>query len=83
MDDFKCVDFSVYNSLKFFRDQNLEEFEDIIEQYFTSDVSSVLAVDGSNTHELVYNGATIRVTNSNKEDFIVKKSHFIGYKSVN
>ena len=38
--------------------------------------------NGSNTVELIPNGGDILVTDLNKDDFIRKKSYFIGYLSV-
>lgn len=40
LEHFKSVDINVYNSLKFMRDNSLKEYEEVIEQYFTSDVHS-------------------------------------------
>jgi hypothetical protein len=75
----------VYNSLKFFKENSLKEHEELIEQYFTTDINTNLtdgASDGSNTVELVPGGSRVRVTDVNKSDFIIKKCHFIGYKCV-
>lgn len=38
--------------------------------------------NGANTVELIKGGSLIRVTDLNKQDFIRKKCHFIGYKCV-
>lgn len=38
--------------------------------------------NGTNTHELIPNGASIRVTNDNKAEFIRKKCHYLSYLVV-
>lgn len=66
LEDFKYIDYNVYNSLKFFRDNSLKEHEDIIEQYFTTDVNTVMSSTGSTTIELVPGGTLIKVNDQNK-----------------
>lgn len=73
----------MYNSLKFFRDNDLSQYEEIIEQYFTTEVNSVLSDPSKdNSVALIPNGHSVRVTNANKEEFLAKKCHYIGYLSV-
>jgi len=36
LDDFKQIDVSVYHSLKFFKENELIQFDSVIEQYFTT-----------------------------------------------
>ena len=38
LDEFKSIDYNVYNSLKFLRDNKLSEHADVLELYFTHDV---------------------------------------------
>ena len=60
--------------MKFFRDNDLKQFEDTIEQYFvTNDYNG-------NERPLVPNGQTIRVTNENKNEFIRLKCDSIAKK---
>jgi hypothetical protein len=71
--------------LKFFKDNSLEQYNDIIEQYFTTDVHTNMATElenGANTVELIPNGKRIKVTDENKEDFIRKKCYYLGYQVV-
>ena len=71
--------------MKFFRDNSLKDHEDLIEVFFTTDVSTNMQTalgDGSNTVELMPGGARVRVTDDNKQDFIRKKCQYIGYKCV-
>jgi len=71
--------------LKFFRDNSLKDHEDTLEFYFTTEVNSVMAEalgEGSTTVELIPGGASIRVTDSNKSDFIAKKCYYMSYKVV-
>lgn len=71
--------------MKFFRDNDLSAFEDVIEQYFTTDVHSNISDhinNGENTIELIPGGSKLRVNNSNKALFIKKKCHYIGYLAV-
>lgn len=83
LEEFKYVDYNVYNSLKFFRDNSLKEHEEIIEQYFTTEVAtSVFGSEDSSTVELVPGGSRIRVTDANKLDFIRKKCYYISYRAV-
>ena len=44
--------------------------------------TNIFDIDGGreNVYELIPNGANIRVTDTNKSDFIVKKCHYLGYK---
>lgn len=49
LDEFKHIDYNVYNSLKFLKENSLAEYKDVIEQYFTSDLHS-------NLHENLTNG---------------------------
>jgi E3 ubiquitin-protein ligase HUWE1 len=74
LDDFNQVDVSVFHSLKFFRDNDLREHEDVIDQFFEH------SNDEGKTIELLPGGSSKRVTNENKHEFIRLKSHFIGYK---
>jgi hypothetical protein len=57
LEDFKYIDFNVFNSMKFYRDNNLDDFKDIIEQYYTSDVNSSFSEGGTMSVELVPKGA--------------------------
>ena len=71
--------------MKFFKENNLDDYQEIIEQYFTTDVYTNIESDlenGSNTIELIPNGKNVRVTNSNKEDFIKKKCYYLGFQVV-
>lgn len=68
--------------MKFFKENNLDEYKDLLEVYYTTDVNTNLQenlVDGKNTVELVPGGSKIRVTDKNKLDFIKKKCYYIGY----
>ena len=38
----KLVDYNVYNSLKFFRESDLTEYEETIEQYFVANITESL-----------------------------------------
>jgi len=69
----------VYNSLKFFRDNNLSDYASVIEQYFTTDVNDPY---GQLTVDLIINGSYTKVTDDNKGDFIKKKCYYIGYLSI-
>jgi hypothetical protein len=40
--------------MKFFRDNNLDDFNDIIEQYYTSDVNSCFSEGGTKSVELIH-----------------------------
>ena len=54
----KNIDFNIYQSLIFFRNNNIEKHADIIEQYFTSDRDvEVSGVSTPNTEELISGGA--------------------------
>lgn len=68
------MDVSVYNSLKFFRDNDLTQFQDVIEQYFEHSINEGKSI------ELVPGGSANRVTNENKAEFIKLKCHYIAYK---
>ena len=82
LDEFKSIDYNVYNSLKFLRDNNLSEHGDVLELYFTHDVPTNMNDQGSITVDLVTNGSTKKVDDSNKAEFIRKKCHYVAYKSV-
>lgn len=84
LEDFKTVDYNIYNSLKFIRDNKLKDHEDMLEFYFTTEVSSVMAeaLGESTIVDLIPNGSTVRVTDSNKTDFITKKCYYMSYKVV-
>ena len=63
----------------------MSEYEDIIEQHFTTDVNTNMGQtleEGKLTVELVPNGAKIRVTDLNKRDCVIKKQWYIGYSCV-
>lgn len=60
----------MYNSLKFFRDNDLTEHP-FIEQHF------VTAGCHGTDHELIHHGAQILVTNENKEQFIRLKCDYL------
>lgn len=74
LEDFRHQDTAVYNSLKFFRDNDLTQFVDVVEQHFEHSTEEGKSV------ELVPGGAFKRVNNSNKLEFIKLKCHYIGYK---
>lgn len=74
LEEFKQVDVSVYNSLKFFRDNDLTKYADVIEQFFEH------STDEGKSVELKPGGQVTRVTNENKQDFIMLKCHYIAYK---
>mmetsp|Transcript_96669 Transcript_96669/g.133164 ORF Transcript_96669/g.133164 Transcript_96669/m.133164 type:complete len:84 (+) Transcript_96669:804-1055(+) len=77
---FALVDVNTANSLSFFLENDLSQFQDIIEQYFTSPKdTSVGQSSGQNEVELVPGGANKKVTNENKHEFVRKKCHFIAY----
>lgn len=78
------IDYNVYNSLKFFRDNSLKDFEDTIEQYFTSDrnIDFIIGNEDQMTVDLIKNGKNIRVTDENKHEFIKKKIHYVAYKQM-
>lgn len=65
----------MYNSLKFFRDNDLTQHP-FIEQTFVTSCSN------GTDHELVENGAQILVTNENKEQFIKLKCDYIASGAV-
>ena len=72
----KLVDYNVYNSLKFFRESDLTEYEETIEQYFVANITESL------DRELMPGGRQIKVTNENKEEFIRLKTNFVSYLCV-
>jgi AICAR transformylase/IMP cyclohydrolase PurH len=77
LEELKQIDINVHNSLKFMRDNSLAQYEEIIEQYFTTDQTTNMADvlnEGKNTIDLIRGGSTIRVNDNNKADFIKKKS---------
>jgi E3 ubiquitin-protein ligase HUWE1 len=76
LESFEHIDKDVCNGLKFFRDNDLSQFEDAIEQYFVTNDS-----DG-NEKQLVPNGHQIRVTNENKAEFIKLKCESIAVRWV-
>ena len=76
LDSFRYIDNSVCNSLKFFKDNDLTQFEDVIEQYF------VVSKENGEEKELKKNGKDIRVTNENKMEFIRLKCQHIAYQNV-
>jgi len=82
LEEMAHIDYNVYNSLKFFRDNKLSDYEDTIEVYFTSDknVTPVYGLANDMTEELIENGANIRVTDENKDQFIKKKIHYVAYR---
>jgi hypothetical protein len=75
LDEFKHIDVSVFNSLKFFHENDLSQHEDVIEQFFEH------SNDEGKSVELVPGGSSKRVNNDNKKEFIKLKCHYIGYKS--
>jgi HECT-domain (ubiquitin-transferase) len=76
LESFRYIDNSVCNSLKFFRDNDLTLFEDVIDQYF------VVNKEDGEERELKKNGKSIRVTNENKMEFIKLKCQYIAYQKV-
>ncbi len=70
--------------MKFIRDNQVKDHEDVLEVYFTTDVTSVMseAMGGSVTVDLIPNGSNVRVNDANKTDFIVKKCYYMSYKVV-
>ena len=56
----------------------------MLEFYFTTEVSSVMAeaLGESTIFDLIPNGSTVRVTDANKTDFITKKCYYMSYKVV-
>lgn len=51
--------------MKFYIEHNLDEYSDLIEQYFTHDVSTTMKSnieEGKNTVELIPEGSKLRVT---------------------
>ena len=69
-EDFKLIDKDVYNSLKFFRDNDLSQHT-YLDQYFVT--TNNLGVDC----DLKPNGSNILVTNENKGEFIRLKCAYI------
>jgi hypothetical protein len=45
LEEMKLIDYNVFNSLKFFRENDLDEYEDSIEQYFVANVTQTLEKD--------------------------------------
>lgn len=76
LEEFKNIDSATYNTLKFFRDEDLSLHSDTIEQYFQH------SIEGGNTIDLVPGGSSKLVTNLNKAEFLRLKCHYIGYKGV-
>lgn len=76
LDSFRYIDNSVCNSLKFFKENDLTQFEDVIEQYF------VVSRENGEEQELKKDGKSIRVTNDNKMEFIRLKCQNIAYKQA-
>ena len=70
------IDQDVYRSLKYFRDSDLNEHQDYLQQYF------VYSNPSGEERELKPNGASILVTNENKEEFIRLKCHYYLHKQV-
>jgi hypothetical protein len=70
--------------LKFIRDNQLKDHDDLLEFYYTTEVNSVMAeaLGESTIVDLIPNGSTVRVTDSNKTDFITKKCYYMSYKVV-
>ncbi len=71
--------------MKFFRDNSLKDHEEVIEQYFTTDVATNMSSglgQGSQTIELIPGGTFVRVTDENKQEFIRKKCYYLAYKAV-
>ena len=56
----------------------------MLEFYYTTEVHSVMAeaLGESTVVDLIPNGSTVRVTDSNKTDFITKKCYYMSYKVV-
>jgi hypothetical protein len=56
----------------------------MLEFYYTTEVNSVMAeaLGESTVVDLIPNGSTVRVTDSNKTDFITKKCYYMSYKVV-
>lgn len=66
----------MYKSLKFFRDSDLTEHQEYLEQYF------IYTNPSGDERELKPNGANIRVTNENKAEFIKLKCQYYLHKQV-
>jgi hypothetical protein len=85
LEQFKNIDFNIYNSLKFFRDNSLAEHQDIIEQYFIHESSTPMSEalgKGVHTVDLLPRGSSIRVSDLNKDEFIKRKCHYVAYLST-
>lgn len=75
--NFKHIDFNVANSLDFVLDNDLTQFGDTVQFYF-------VATNETSYQEvpLKANGASILVTNDNKQEFARLKCHYHAYISI-
>jgi len=64
LEELKFVDTNVYTSLKFFKENDLAQFEDTIEQYFVANITPEIE------RHLKPGGDTCLVTNDNKAEFL-------------
>ena len=69
LDDLKGFDTQVYNSLKYIQDNQIDE-DEYLEQYFEHEQNGEM-------HPLIPDGSNIKVTDDNKEQFIMLKSEFM------
>lgn len=69
LEDIKCFDTSVYNSLKYLLDTDIDE-DEYLEFYFTHEYNDEM-------HPLVPDGENIKVTNENKENYVLLKVEFM------
>ena len=76
----KRIDPALYNGLKFFEDNNLNDYKDTIDEYFVVDVKS--AFGEVREEELIPKGKSIRVIEQNKAKFISTKCFFTAYLQV-
>lgn len=76
LEDLMTYDKSLYKSLKFILETSISN-DDIFEEYFT-----VYDPQTGNPHELKTNGATIRIDDSNKEEFVKLKVEWLCKKSI-
>ena len=74
LSNFRHIDASVYNSIKFFQENSLSNYEDVIEQYFTTSDAQ------GNEKALKDDGTNIRVTDENKAEFIRLKCAYYAKK---
>jgi len=72
LDDLATVDKAFYNSLKYIKENSIDESE-IFEEYFVTPSP----LDGSQV-DLITNGSQVKITDANKEEFIQLQLNYLG-----